>query len=436
VEPGAVRTLAYNAVFIAGVTTIFFNANPLLRFDGYYILADLIEIPNLRSRSNTYMKYLCERYLFGREDAEVPDATPGEKRWFVGYGIASFLYRVLVIVGIMLFILSKSFVVGALLVALALVSWVGVPLYKGISYVLTSPRLRRVRKRAVAVSAGGVLAVAVVTGLIPLPLRTISEGVIWVPDEALVRAESDGFLVQVVADPGSRVQPGDVLITTEDPELAAEVRSLKWRLRALEARYTQLRPDDNVQAQLVRDEIRYVEQALDRAQQRESDLVVRSQVAGRFVVPVPEDLPGRFFRKGSLLAYVVDLDTVTVRATISQDQIDLVRQRTREVEMRLSERLARILPARLTRVVPTATEQLPSTALGTAGGGQVAVDPRDQAGATAMTKVFSLELELGAGVELERIGERVYIRFDHGYEALAQQGYRALRQLFLSRFNV
>jgi putative peptide zinc metalloprotease protein len=288
----------------------------------------------------------------------------------------------------------------------------------------------------VAVSAGGVFAAAFVTCLIPVPLRTISEGVIWVPDEALVRTESDGFLVEVVAEPGSRVRAGDVLIIAEDPELVAEVRSLEWRLRALEARHSQMRLDDKVEAEVLRDEIRYAEQALDRARQRESDLVVRSRVDGRFVVPVPEDLPGRFVRKGDLLAYVVDLDTVTVRAAIPQDQIDLVRQRTREVEMRLSEHLSRVLPARVTRVVPTATERLPSTALGTAGGGRVAVDPRDQAGATAMTKVFSLELELGADVELDRVGERVYVRFDHGYEALVRQGYRTFRQLFLSRFNV
>ena len=62
-EPGAVRTVAFNAMLIGGVTTLGFNANPLLRFDGYYILADLIEIPNLRSRSNAFIGYLMERYV-------------------------------------------------------------------------------------------------------------------------------------------------------------------------------------------------------------------------------------------------------------------------------------------------------------------------------------------------------------------------------------
>src|SRR5205085_1412203 len=97
VEPGTVRMLAYNTIMIAGISTVIFNANPLLRFDGYYILADLIEIPNLRQRANAYLGYLLERYLFGREEAQLPHATPGERTWFVGYSVTSFIYRIFIV---------------------------------------------------------------------------------------------------------------------------------------------------------------------------------------------------------------------------------------------------------------------------------------------------------------------------------------------------
>src|SRR6185503_10544121 len=63
VEPGLVRALAFHVIVIAGISTLVFNANPLLRYDGYYILADLLEIPNLRARANRYLGYLGERYL-------------------------------------------------------------------------------------------------------------------------------------------------------------------------------------------------------------------------------------------------------------------------------------------------------------------------------------------------------------------------------------
>jgi putative peptide zinc metalloprotease protein len=74
-EPGIVRSMAYNTIFIASVSTVLFNGNPLLRYDGYYILADLLEIPNLRSRSASYLLYLCERYLFGSKNAFDPART-------------------------------------------------------------------------------------------------------------------------------------------------------------------------------------------------------------------------------------------------------------------------------------------------------------------------------------------------------------------------
>ncbi len=65
VEPGMFRALLYNIMLIAGISTVLFNANPLLRFDGYYMLMDWLEIPNLRTRSTQYIIYLCEKYLFG-----------------------------------------------------------------------------------------------------------------------------------------------------------------------------------------------------------------------------------------------------------------------------------------------------------------------------------------------------------------------------------
>ena len=86
-EPGVLRAVAYNVIAIAGISTILFNANPLLRFDGYHILVDAIEIPNLRQRATTYFQYVVERYGFGRRDAEPPAASPGEKRWFTGISI-------------------------------------------------------------------------------------------------------------------------------------------------------------------------------------------------------------------------------------------------------------------------------------------------------------------------------------------------------------
>ena len=89
-EPGLLRSFAYNILFIAGVSTLLFNGNPLLRFDGYYLLADWLEIPNLAQKANQYWGYLAKRYLFAVPDLESTAESAREAWIYAIYGAASF----------------------------------------------------------------------------------------------------------------------------------------------------------------------------------------------------------------------------------------------------------------------------------------------------------------------------------------------------------
>ena len=434
-EPGLLSAVAYNTILIAGVTTLLFNGNPLLRYDGYYILADVLEIPNLRRRTDAYLRYLCERHLFGRRETTPPIATPGERAWFVAYGAASFLYRILVVVAILVFIADRYFWLAMLFVALTGIAWLGAPLAKGIRFV-ASPRLRKHRPRALAVSAGALAVVALVLGVLPLPYRSVIEGVVWIPEESIVRAGTEGFIGEIVAAPGSRVERGDILMRLRDPEVTTRAAVLGARVRELQARYDAEKPVDQVKAAIVLEELSFAREDLARASQRAAELTIRSGTNGTFVVPTPESLPGRFVKQGERLAHVVELETLTIRTVVPQSAIDLVRFHTRRVDVRLAERLTDVTQGRVRRLVPGATEQLPTTALGSEGGGQILVDPRDPKGVTAIQKVFQVDVELPAAAGRVNVGGRAYVRFDHGWQPLAVQWYLALRQLFLARFNV
>jgi putative peptide zinc metalloprotease protein len=175
---------------------------------------------------------------------------------------------------------------------------------------------------------------------------------------------------------------------------------------------------------------------LEKIREEIADLVVRSETAGTFTVPSPEDLPNRFVRKGELMGYVLDNQRTTIRAAVSQPIIDLVRSRTDKIDIRLSERLDEIVTAKVIRAVPGASEELPSKALGTAGGGRIATDPTDAGGLKAAGKIFQIDLEIPARTKLVNLGGRCYIRFNHGSAPLAVQFYLQLRQLFLSRFDL
>jgi putative peptide zinc metalloprotease protein len=147
-------------------------------------------------------------------------------------------------------------------------------------------------------------------------------------------------------------------------------------------------------------------------------------------------LPGQFVKQGTQLGYVLDRTTLTARVVVTQDDIDLVRQRTHGIEVRPAERLTAPISAVLWRVVPAATQQLPSLALSSQGGGAIATDPRDAEGVKTLQRLFQVDVQLTSDARVINVGGRVYVRFDHGLEPLVQRWYRHLRRLFLARFYV
>lgn len=436
IEPGVVRALAYNVVLIASVSTLFFNANPLLRFDGYYILSDLIEIQNLGTRSNRYLGYLCQRYLFGLREVEPPQSTTGERRWFVGYGIAAFIYRMFVVAAIVLFVAGKFFFIGVLLAIWGVTVMIVAPLVKNTAKIFTSPAIRPKRMRAVTTTALLVTAVVAVITLVPVPSWTRAQGVVWVPGDMVVRARTNGFVERLLATPGTPVRRGDALIACRDTALLTEIKRLEGRLTELEARQRAERQNDRVKTEIIQEEIDIVSADLQQAQLDVQDLTIHSETDGLFIVPNAADLPGRYVKKGEPLGYTLDLSTVTAKVVVSQHDIDLVRQHTTRVQVRMADRIADVIPAVVKHEVPAATDELPSLILSKQGGGEIAIDPREGRRAKAFQKLFVLDIDFPASTNTVNVNGRVYVRFDHGHEPLARQWYRSLRQLFLTRFNV
>jgi putative peptide zinc metalloprotease protein len=436
VEPGPVRAVAYNVIFIAGVSSLLFNGNPLLRYDAYYILTDLLEIPNLGPRGLKYVGYLIQRYLLGVKDAEPPISTSGERFWFIAYTAASWVYRMFIYAAIILFVASKFFFIGVLFACWGVTNMFIWPAIKGIRFILSSPRLRKKRIQAVMVTAGIVGLIITVIAVVPVPLSTTTEGVVWIPEKAFVRAGTDGFVESVLVEPGNRVRKGSPLIQCSDPLLPAQIKVLESKVRELEAFYDTQVLSERVKAEMTEEEIKRVRAELDDARQRVGELTIRSGADGIFVVPMAQDFPGRFAKRGELLGYVLDRSTITARVVVSQSDIDVVRQRTKGVQIRVPENVGRSLPAVLRREVPAATDQLPGRALSQEGGGEIAIDPRDMLGIKAFKKVFLFDVEVPTREGLLPVGGRVYARFDHGREPLIWRWYRVLRRLFLRRFNV
>jgi putative peptide zinc metalloprotease protein len=436
VEPGLVSAVAFDVMTIAGISTVLFNGNPLLRYDGYYILADLLEIPNLAQRSVRYWGHLVDRYLFRTDGSKDFVATRGERIWFLLYAPAAFIYRQAVMLAIAMFIASEYLAIGVALALWSLLAGVALPLAKVLWLVFASPRLQRNRIRAVSVTFGSLLATTAVLCLVPLPMHTTTEGVVWLPENAVVRAGTDGFVRALLAEPGRTVRPGDALVESEEPTLAAERQILQARVDELETRLATERFVDRARAEITTVELDHARAELATATRRADRLVARSERDGVFAVATPQDLPGRFLREGHEVGYVLPAGSRIVRATIGQDDIDLVRNSLRSTRIRLATRLDETLASEIVREVPAGRDDLPSKALGGTGGGALAVLPDDRQGSKTLQRVFQVDIALPENAASAAFGSRAYVRFDHDWEPAGQQIWRRTRQLLLSRLQL
>jgi putative peptide zinc metalloprotease protein len=436
VEPGLVRAIAYNVMLVAGVSTLVVNGNPLLRFDGYYILVDLIEMPNLAQRGQRYLKYLSDRFLFGAKELEAPDESRSEKYWLASYTVASWVYRVLLTIGIILFVAAEFFIFGVLLAAWSAFSLFLMPVWKSVKHVRESPTLHRHRAHAIKVALGLVAGVLVFISVIPMPLRTTAEGVVWLPDQALVRTGVGGFFHAWLAAPGSTVPRGTPLFVMQDPQLVAELAAARARLAEATTRFRKEQFSNPAEAEVLRQQMEHERHALDLAQERYNRLTVYSQTDGIFTALNPQDMHGQFFRQGELVGYVLDRHQFIARVAVTQDDVELVHARLKATQLRFSDAIENPYRVAILRQVPGAVDELPSAALSPAGGGRIAVDPKDPNGLKTLQRIFLLDLKLPDEAHPGTFGGRVYVRFEHTSEPLLGQWYRRIRQLFLSQLNV
>jgi putative peptide zinc metalloprotease protein len=434
-EPGAMRAVAYNVLLICGVSTVLFNGNPLLRFDAYYVLSDYLEIPNMAGRGSRYLGYLVQRYILKIPDRISPAHTPGEAAWIAVYAFAAFIYRIFISVRIILFVAGKFFFIGILLAIWAMFNMIAMPLMKMFKTWLLEPSTHLYRARVLAFVGTILVGAFLLLVVLPLPSFTVVEGVVWAPVQAHVYAGTSGFFSHMQATPGRPVEKGALLMECENPNLIARVASLSAQMDEFRFKLRSSLVRDRNENAMLKDELERVEGELARARERQQALKVVSPTQGVFVVQNPEDLHGQFVARGDTLGYVIDPEQVMVRAVVPQERIDLVRHRTRSVQARLSGDVETVGLATVLREVPSASQDLPSLALSLQGGGKIALSPQETERPQAFNSYFQFELKLNDR-QLNRLGERVYIRFTHEPEPLIKRWYRDTRRMFLSYFAV
>lgn len=436
-QSGLAQAFAFNVILIAGVSTVLVNGNPLMRYDGYFIACDLLEMPNLSQRANRYLTYLFDRWIMGSRDAVAPMESPGERTLLTIYGAVAPIYRVSITLGMIWFVAGKYFFIGVLMALVSAWSSLLMPLWRGWKHLRGAGSLARRRdvalRRAVLIFGGALAFVC----LVPMPFRSVQEAVVWLPDEDIVRADAAGQVREAARRPGERVAPGQTLMALDNPTIVADLGTAAAAVALTEAQLRQAEVEtpaktDGLKAQLASDDAR-----LDEAQRRMQALTIAPAAAGRWMPAAPTELPGRYVKRGEIVGWVIDGPSRRVRAAIPQEDMALISQRGAVVAaVRLANDPAVEIPARLRRNVPGGEQELVSQALGSEGGGAIPVDPAQKGGTHALRRVFDLELEMAHPSSSGVFGDRAYVRFDLGWTPLARQWFLRLRQLFLARLDV
>ncbi|MBT8149526.1 MAG: HlyD family efflux transporter periplasmic adaptor subunit, partial [Gammaproteobacteria bacterium] len=363
-EPGTLRDIAFNIAFIAGASTLLFNGNPLLKFDGYYVMTDAIEIPNLGTRANQYLGYLIKRYAFGLANMQSPASAPGERRWLFGYGIAAGIYRLFITFTIAMFVASKFFVLGIAMALWFVVMQMVLPSVKMVKRVVPVVVQQQRQRRFAAVCSAASLAVVLLLFVLPMPHSTQAQGIIQLGEEATVRSGANGFIASVFKRNGEWVNAGEPLFQLEDQGINARVKLAQARVAELQARHQSLLMADRNAASRVVEEMHAARAEYDDIMQQSRSLLVSSERAGRLSLPREQDLPGRFVKQGDVLAHVVALNAAKARVVVAQNDVDDVRRQTQRVDVRLYSEPGLTINSSIIAEVPLATDQLPSALLG------------------------------------------------------------------------
>ena len=458
---GMINFLCLSVMFICSVSTVMFNGNPLLRFDGYYIVMDILEIPNLRQKSTEILKRWFQQYCLGLELQENPFLPHRNQFWFALYTIAAVIYRWVVVFSIIIFLSNvlepyglKS--IGRLIAVSGLVGMIVQPMWATFKFFRTPGRASKMkRNRVIATTVIG-SALLAAFAFLPLPFHVDCAMEIQPQEAAQVYAMVPGHLVGFNKKPGDHVEAGEPIAQLDNNDLRlqvmktwGELKTAQERLRALEESKFQ----DSQALSLLQVSTEVVQSKTDlynKANERAEMLTVRSPVTGT-IIPPPnkpeqkganekEQLPSwsgnpfapknaqAYFAQSDLLCLIGEPAKMEAVLVVDQADIDLVKLE-HEVDMKIESARLDTFSGHIRTISTQDMQSLPENlASQSSGGVDTEMDPSGRLKPMSTSYQARIPLE-DVKVPL-RAGYRGYAKVYVGWKSLGWRFYRFLARTF------
>ncbi|MEQ8785662.1 MAG: hemolysin D [Pirellulaceae bacterium] len=330
-EPGLFNFLCLSVMFICSVSTIMFNGNPLLRFDGYYILADLIEIPNLRQKASTVLRRLVLHYCLGIEQEEDPFLPKRNQILMAIYTVAAVTYRWLVMFSIVMFLNSVLEpyglkVVGQAIALMGLYGLVVQPLWQMGKFLHVPGRMSQVKAKRVIASLAVIGAVVSVVAFLPLPHYVVCSLEVRPRDASSVFVEVPGQLAERYVEAGQPVKKGDPLVRLVNLDSEMELAELRGQRDNSRIQFESLSRMKHVNVHLAthleqtEETLRMLQHQLDEKEKKHRRLQLVAPVDG--VVISPKNRQGDQQGEGRLPLWSgVPLSDENLGATLDEQQM-------------------------------------------------------------------------------------------------------------------
>lgn len=437
-DPGLFNSLALATMFICSVNTILFNANPLLRYDGYYVLADWLEIPNLRIKSSQFFAYLFQEKVLGLE-VPVQSYMPRSRRFlFVFYAVASYVYRWVVTFSIVFFLYKflKPHGLGSISMLLALGSIVpllGMPVYQMIKFVRTPGRMRKMKKGRTAAFAVGLVTIVAAILLIPTPYRIPGSLVLMPAKPQRIYTEVPGRLLALDVRDGDWVKRGTVLARLSNPEKQMEMIEAQSEHDANMAKYHWYeREGTNSSRALALQFLNFADELngkLNELHKQINGLTLASQVEGQ-VIGLPEKHSvGQWIKPDKPVCEIGDPHSLEAHLLVDQGDIDLIKKGN-ITRMKIYGTSEKTFRGRVSEVTERNRDEIPPE-LSNSAGGEIATKQDPKTGAPKpLTTVYEVTIPLDNPHLLMHPGQRGYAKIDGGVHTLGWWLWRLITKTF------
>lgn len=462
-EPGLLNHLALQVMFVSSVSTVIFNGNPLLRYDGYYILADIMEVPNMRQKASSVLHRFMSKYFLGLDPPDDP-FLPERNQFFFGlYTVASNLYRLVVTASIMLF-LNKVFepyglqVIGQMIALAGVYGLVVMPLYQLWKFLYVPGRMAQVKRKNVLITATAVAAVIAGFVYIPVPQWVKCPVEIQPPNTESVFVVVPGQLEEMLVEPGQQVLKGTKLARVSNIDLALELVELENEEEGLEdllkaIDHQMLRAVDSSEFEQtfaeVTEQLKSVREQLEKKRQQVAQIDVPAPFDGT-IFPVPDKAPssgddgrlpewsgsvfdaknrGARLSTSDVLCQIGNADQMEAVLYIDQDYIELIHP-DEEVEIKLDAFPGRTYKGRIAVMGTTEVEFVPPSLSTQSGGELPTISDRETGRLRPQNATFPAQVPLAAGEEGLKLGMRGRAKVWVKWEPLGTRLWRYISRTF------